>query len=120
MTGTITVNPAGVPPPKPKITGASISPARFCLHKSSRCRHPGSRLRFTLNEAATVTARVTRLHGGSRVLKRITLNGRKGKNSFRFRPSGLASGHYLLTFFPKSTAGGKGSSVKKSFVVVRS
>jgi plastocyanin len=122
MTGTITVKPIGIPPPptKPKITGATISPARFCLHKSSKCRHPGSRLRFKLNEVATVSARVTRLHGSSRVLKRITFNGRNGKNSFRFGPSGLAPGHYVLTLIPKSPAGVKGSSVKKSFVVVRS
>ena len=82
----------------------------FCVHKTRRCRHPGTRITFTLSAGVRVSVAVT--HGRHR-MRRATLNAKAGRNSFPFAGTGLKPGSYVLALTP---AGGR--AVKTAFSVI--
>ena len=86
---------------KAAISKLKLSRKRFCTRRSPHCRRPGIKISFTLSKAAAVTLTFKR-HG--RVVRRRKISGKQGRNSLRFKGSGLRQGRYLMTLTP---AGGK-------------
>ena len=83
---------------------------RFCTRKSSRCRRPGTQIKFSLSKAAVVKLVVKRR---GKVLVRRRVQGHAGRNSVRFRGKGLKPGRYVLNLAPAG-----GMAIKTRFVVI--
>lgn len=84
----------------------------------------GSKVRYTLSEAAKVTFTVSRARKpGRRVGKSFSHTGSAGRNSFTFsgRVGGraLKRGKYILRGVATDAAGNKSRTLKKSFRIVR-
>lgn len=123
---------------RPRLSRLTLSPARF------RAGRPGTIIRFTLSEPATVRLRVLaprpgRLVGGRCVAPRrgaergrrcvrwrtalaLTRQGRRGSNRIRFTGrSGkrvLRPGRYRLAVRPTDAAGNRGREVTRAFRVL--
>jgi hypothetical protein len=133
---------------KPAMTSFALSPARFAAapQGGSVARVRGTRVSFTLSEAAAVRFTVRRARPGRRVGTRcvrptrtnvnrrrctryvllsgsFTRQGAAGNNHFRFtgrlRGRRLALGRYRLFGLPTDPAGNKGAVVRKGFQVIR-
>lgn len=120
MRGTVVVAPGatGVSPPldrtAPRLTRVALVPARMCR----RCRRPGARLRFTLSERAALSGAVRRVRrGATRVVRRVRVSGRPGRNDVRFRARGLRPGSYRLTLRAYDDAGNPSPPVTRAFRV---
>jgi plastocyanin len=96
--------------PAPPVLGAlHLSKTTFCARKTRRCRHPGTRVTFTLSRAAPLSLTIT--HRGH-VVRRLSLRGHAGKNVLAFGGAGLAPGRYILMLAPTG-----GSGARAGFVV---
>jgi hypothetical protein len=78
-----------------EITAASLTPNPFCTKLTRNCPHPGAQLAFKLAKRATLHVVVTDRHEGN-VLRRRTLDGVAGANSFAIDGKGLKQGRYLM------------------------
>jgi hypothetical protein len=104
-TKTVTV---GHPPPV-VATKLRLGTNRLCAKKTLACRHTSTRLTFTLSRADNVSMVIKRR---GKLIRRKSLKGRAGKNSFPFSAAGLRPGRYKLILTP---LGGK--ALRTTFTV---
>ena len=81
----------------PTITNLHAKPAKFCAKKTSRCRHPGTVVKFTLDRDAKVRADVSRRTVPySSCLVEFVRSFGKGTHSVRLKDSRLTKGRWTL------------------------
>jgi plastocyanin len=96
MSGKVIVQAAGggdVTPPS--ISSLGAKPSKFCNKKTTKCKKPGTQVKFTLSEPASVTADVTSTAKGSGPVIVFQTQGKAGKNSVKFPGKAKASGKRL-------------------------
>jgi hypothetical protein len=108
-------------PSAPRISAARLTHKRF--HAGRRVsRKVGTRFRFRLSAAATVTIRIVRLRGHHRTIGKLTRKGHSGANriafSGRIRHRKLKPGRYRAVL-RATNAAGRSRAVKLRFTVVR-
>ena len=103
---------------RPRVSALKLAANRFCTRMTHKCRHPGTRLQFSLSEPASVVVTVTGRHGG-RTLTRSKVAGKLGKNSLALRGAGLRPGRYVVTVTATSR-GLRGNPSRATFTVVTS
>ncbi|MDQ3936199.1 MAG: plastocyanin/azurin family copper-binding protein [Actinomycetota bacterium] len=129
MSGTVVVQGAQPPPPPPGGTGDTtppdiddlrVVPSRFCNRKTSKCKRTGARIRFSIDEDASVSGRIVRRRDNKRVGK-LSITAEAGENSLAFSGKGLALGRYRLELTPRDAAGNKASKpTRANFTVATS
>jgi hypothetical protein len=128
------LEPRSPPPPaaadtvRPVLSRLSVSPRRFGAPRPARgARARGTRIRWSLSEAARVTFRVDRTRPGAR--RRVIRKGSfartapKGRATLRFtgflRGRALRPGRYVLTAIARDAAGNRSRAKRTTFTVVR-
>jgi len=113
MRGTIIVTD----PFKPRLTGFSVSPQRFC--NGPGCRR--ARLRVLINERAVLRGQIQRrTKSGFRNVRRIgPLRLPVGRSSWRLPVAGLAPGGYRVVAFATDTGPNRSKPARAGFTVVR-
>jgi plastocyanin len=97
----------GLPPPvatKPRLGAVNL-----CTRRTKHCPHVGTSVSFTLSRAASVKVLILR---GTRQVRRKTVKGHAGKNSFKLSAAGLRIGSYKLVLTPSG-----GRAVTTSFKI---
>jgi plastocyanin len=96
-----TVN-VGLPPPQPPVaTKPHLGASTLCARKTKTCAHASTSVSFSLSRAATATVVVGR---GRHQVRRRTVHGKAGQNSFKLSAAGLPAGTYKIVLTP---SGGK-------------
>ncbi|HEX8075978.1 MAG TPA: plastocyanin/azurin family copper-binding protein [Thermoleophilaceae bacterium] len=126
MSGKVIVEQEGGNPPPPGdttapvITGLKAKPSKFCNRKKSRkCRKPGTRIRFTLSEAASVRADASPVKGGTGAVVVFQRQADAGENVVKFagKPGGkrLKAGKYELRLVATDQAGNQSQPTLTTF-----
>ncbi len=105
----------------PAISSLRMSTGTLCEQRTETCRRTRARVRFSLSEAAAVTATVDLLRAASpsaRVVRRLRLIGRQGANAFTLTNRRLKAGRYRLRLSAKDAAGNISSTARIRFRVV--
>jgi plastocyanin len=121
MSGRVIVGGGAPPPsgdPAPVIRSLRVSPTTFCNKKSKTCRKTGSRIRFSLSEAARVEFTVL-TRKGSDVVRTFSFNGKAGKNGLSFSGKGLPRMKYELHATAVDTAGNRSEPAKANFTIAK-
>jgi plastocyanin len=102
----------------PKITALHAKPTKFCTNKSTTCHKRGTKIKFTLSEAAKVTADISRTKGNTGPVSIFLNKQRKaGKNSVKYSGKGLKPGKYVLRLRARDAAGNASQPVKTKVTV---
>ena len=120
MIGKVVVkNPNGDTTP-PKVTNLTAKPAEFCTNKSETCDKRGTKIKFTLSEAAKVTGQI-KPKDTSKPFKTIFKDRQKpaGKSSIDYAGKDLKPGKYTLRVRGKDAAGNTGKYVSTTVRVVK-
>jgi plastocyanin len=102
----------------PTLKSLRVDPATFCNKKSKTCRKTGSRIRFSLSEAARVEFTVLTRSDGN-VVKTFSFNGKAGKNGLSFSGKGLPLTKYQLHGSAIDAAGNRSSPAKANFKIAK-
>jgi PKD domain len=121
--------PGGGPPavdPAPVISGFRLVPRRFAVARRPRAarRRAGTRIRFTLSEAARVELTVQRRRRGRWVRRgRFAVPGSAGGNrrrwSGRLRRRALRPGRYRMLAIARDPAGQRSTRARARFRIIR-
>jgi plastocyanin len=105
---------------KPKVTNLAGKPAAFCTNKSDTCDKAGTKVKFTLSEAAKVTGQI-KPKDTDKPFVTIFKDRQKpaGKNSINYAGKGLKPRKYVLRVRGKDAAGNVGNYVKTTVRVVK-
>ncbi|MEA2398896.1 MAG: hypothetical protein QOK25_2452 [Thermoleophilaceae bacterium] len=95
MSGKVIVQPVGGDVTPPAVSGLSAKPSKFCNKKTTKCKKPGTQVKFTLSEPAGVTADVTSTTKGAAPVIVFQTQGKAGKNSVKFPGKAKATGKRL-------------------------
>ena len=120
MAGKVIVGAGGLQPsdPAPAISSLRVSPTTFCNKKSKTCRKTGSRIRFSLSEAARVEFTVLTRKDGN-VVKTFSFKGKAGKNGLGFSGKGLPRMKYELHATAVDSAGNRSDPAKVNFTIAK-
>jgi plastocyanin len=105
----------------PAISSLRTSTGTLCEQRTETCRRTRARVRFSLSEAAAVTATVELLRAArtsGRVVRRLKLIGRQGANAFTLTNRRLEAGRYRLRLSAKDAAGNVSPTARIRFRVV--
>lgn len=104
----------------PKVTNLRAKPAAFCTNKSQTCDKRGTKIKFTLSEAAKVTGQIKRKNT-NKPFRTIFKDRQKpaGKNTIAYSGKDLKPGAYTLRVRGKDAAGNTGKYVKTTLTVVK-
>ena len=117
--GTGTPTTPGADPP-PSLASVRVIPTRACTPRSSTCRRPGARVRFSLSEPAQVRGTLERLRDRtSRVARRFAFSARAGVNRVRLPLRGLRPGRYRVSLRAVDGAGNRSLLVRSRFLLTR-
>jgi plastocyanin len=116
MVGKVVVKPNDTKPPV--VSKLRTEPAKFCTNKSQNCTKRGTKIKFTLSEAAKVTADVKRDKPNA-ARKQIFAGKQKpaGANSISFAGKDLNPGTYVLRLRAKDAAGNQSKYATVKFTV---
>jgi plastocyanin len=93
----------------PAISSLKAKPSKLCNKKSKKCKKPGTRVSFTLSEAAKVQADVTPTKGGKGAVIVLQKQFPAGADKFKFsgKANGkrLSAGRYSLRLMATDAAG---------------
>jgi len=109
----------------PSIGRVRLKPARFAVARgTARASHRGTRIRYSLSEAARVTMRIQRRSGRRWVrVGALKQAGRAGTNrksfSGRVRRKALRRGKYRLVVTAVDAAGNRATAKRKRFRIVK-
>jgi plastocyanin len=119
MVGKVVVKDPNADTTPPKVTNLSAKPASFCTNKSVSCDKRGTKIKFTLSEAAKVTGQIKPEDGGK--FKTIFQNKQKpaGKSSINYSGKDKKPGKYVIRVRAKDAAGNTGKYVKTTVKVVK-
>ena len=116
MVGKVVVKPNDSKPPV--ISSLRTEPAKFCTNKSQNCTKRGTKIKFSLSEAAKLTADVKRDKPNA-TRKQIFAGKQKpaGANSIAFAGKDLSPGTYVLRMRAKDAAGNQSKYATTKFTV---
>ena len=102
----------------PVISQLRTEPAKFCTNKSQNCTKRGTKIKFTLSEAAKVTADVKKDKPNA-ARKQIFANKqlKAGARSIDYAGKDLAPGVYVLRLRAKDAAGNAAQAKTTKFTV---
>lgn len=120
MVGKVVVKDPNGDTTKPKVTNLTAKPAAFCTNKSETCDQRGTKVKFTLSEAAKVTGQIKR-KDTSNPFRTIFKDRQKpaGKNSIAYSGKDLKPGRYTLRVRGKDAAANTGKYVSTTVRVVK-
>lgn len=98
----------------PKVSNLRTNPSKFCTNKTKNCHKRGTRVRFTLSEAAKVRADAVR-KGHSRKAFEKQLG--SGKQTVKFSGHGLKPGRYTLKVRATDASGNTSKTYTTKFRV---
>lgn len=82
--------------PAPKITNLHAKPTSFCTNRSTTCHKRGTKIVFTLDRYAKVTATIKPKSGGTAKTIFKDKQRSKGQSSVKFSGKGLKPGKYVV------------------------
>jgi len=120
MVGRVVVKDPNGDTTAPKVTNLRANPAAFCTNKSQTCEKRGTKIKFTLSEAAKVTGQIKRKNT-NKPFRTIFKDRQKpkGKNTIAYSGKDLKPGAYTLRVRGKDAAGNTGKYVKTTVTVVK-
>jgi plastocyanin len=117
MQGTIRVGGASCEQPAP-VPPAGAPDTTPPVLSSLRVRPRTLRVSFALSEAANVSGSLVllrRAHPAAKLVRRLRVVGRQGRNTFRLSRRGVEPGRYRISLRAKDAAGNVSSTARRSF-----
>jgi plastocyanin len=120
MVGRVVVKDPNGDTTAPKVTNLAAKPAEFCTNKSQTCDTRGTKIKFTLSEAAKVTGQIKRKNT-TKPFRTIFKDRQKpkGKNSIAYSGKDLNPGRYILRLRGRDAAGNTGKYVSTTVRVLK-
>jgi hypothetical protein len=100
---------------RPTVDDLQVQPLVACATRGPRCRRPGARVRFLLDERSTVRVVVQRLGGGGRVVATVRRSVGSGRASIRVPRAGLRSGRYRVSVQATDRAGNRSRTRRTTY-----
>ena len=120
MIGKVVVKDPNGDTTAPKVTNLAAKPAEFCTNKSQTCDKRGTKIKFTLSEAAKVTGQI-KPKNTNKPFVTIFKDRQKpaGKNSIAYAGKDRKPGKYVVRVRGKDAAGNTGKYVQTTVRVVK-
>jgi plastocyanin len=119
MIGKVVVKDPNGDTTAPKVTNLSAKPSPFCTNKSETCDKRGTKIKFTLSEAAKVTGQIKPKDGGKFATIFKDTQKPAGKSSINYSGKGKKPGRYVIRVRGKDAAGNVGKYVQTTVRVVK-
>jgi plastocyanin len=119
MIGKVVVKNPNSDTTPPKITNLSAKPSSFCTNESATCNKRGTKIKFTLSEAAKVTGQVKPKNGGKFATIFKDKQKPAGKSSINYPGKGLTPRKYVLRLRARDAAGNVSKYATTTVTVVK-